>query len=293
MATFSRSTFSHASYAALRPSYPPSLYKRVLDFHIGPRNLLVDLGTGHGVVARALAPSFQRVFGTDPSSGMISQARSLTPSDQYSDVKYHTAAAEYLPMVRDGEADCIVAGQAAHWFDYGKFWPEMRRILRKRGTVAFWGYKDPVFVDHPKASRILFHYAYDDREDRMGPYWQQPGRSIVQDQLRKVVPPYENWEEVTRVEYEPGVEGKRSGEGTPFLEKTVRLGEMLEYLRTWSSYHAWKEAHPEEQRRADGGSGDVIDRMFDEMKTSEAWDDSDLEVNIEWGTSLVMARKKH
>ena len=288
---FRKSTFSHSSYAAIRPSYPQSLYNRILSFHHGPRNLLLDLGTGHGLVPRALASSFKQLIGTDPSPGMISQARSLTPSDQYPSITYEVASAEDLPFVQNESVDMVVAAQSGHWFDYPRFWKEMRRVVRSGGTVAFFGYKDHVFVDYPKASKIMAHYGYDDRDDRLGPFWQQPGRSILQDQLRKVQPPQEEWEQVTRIEYEPGTNGRRSGEGTLFLEKRMKVGEVLEYVRTWSSYHAWREAHPEEMPIRDGGQGDVLDKMFKEMKEAENWENEDLEVDIEWGTSLVMARK--
>ncbi|KAI9654538.1 MAG: hypothetical protein M1821_006628 [Bathelium mastoideum] len=291
MATFSKSTFSHSSYAAIRPSYPQSLYNRILSFHHGPRNLLLDLGTGHGLVPRALSSSFKQVIGTDPSPGMISQARSLTPNAEYPHITYEVAPAEELPFVQQESVDVVVAAQAAHWFDYPRLWKELRRVVRRGGTVAFWGYKDPVLVDFPKASKIMFHFGYDNRDDRLGPFWQQPGRSIVQDQLRKVQPPTGDWEEVTRVEYEPGTNGKRSGEGTPFLERRMKVGEVIEYVRTWSSYHAWREAHPEQVPLKDGGRGDVLDEMYQEMKDTERWENEDLEVDIEWGTSLVMARK--
>lgn len=28
--------------------------------------------------------------------------------------------------------------QAAHWFNWEKFWPEVARVLRKDGTLAVW-----------------------------------------------------------------------------------------------------------------------------------------------------------
>ena len=267
------------------------MYDHILSFHHGPRNLLLDLGTGPGIVPRALSNSFTHLIGADPSEGMISQARSLTPSAQYPNITYEVAPAEYLPFVQSGSVDMVVAGQSAHWFDYARFWKEMRRIVRTGGTIACWGYKDSVFVDFPKASKIMYHFGYDDRDDRLGPFWQQPGRSILQDQLRRVEPPQDEWEQVTRVEYEPGTRGRRTGQGTPFLEKRMKVGEVIEYVRTWSSYHAWLEAHPDQMPVKDGGNGDVADRMYEEMKEAEQWESADLEVYIEWGTALIMARK--
>ena len=86
----------------------------------------------------------------------------------------------------------VVAGQAAHWFDYGKVWPELSRTVRRGGTLAFWGYKDNVFVEHPAASKVLDRYCYG--EGTMGPYWEQPGRGILRDLYRVVVPPEGEWE---------------------------------------------------------------------------------------------------
>jgi hypothetical protein len=135
-------------------------------------------------------------------------------------------------------------------------------------------------------------YAYGEHPDMLGSYWQQPGRSYLQDQLRVVKPPVEAFEDVTRVEYEPGVKGKRTGEGTCFIEKTVTVGACKEYVRTWSAYHSWLEAHPGMKPRSQGGEGDVVDLMFDEMAVkAEQFEKDENLVDVEWGSALVMARK--
>src|SRR5205085_12061911 len=97
----SKATFSHSNYAALRPSYPPRLYDTVLAFHKGPRNLLIDLGSGHGLVARYLSKYFDKVIGTDPSVGMIQEARSRTSKEEYPNVDFIEASAESLPFAAD------------------------------------------------------------------------------------------------------------------------------------------------------------------------------------------------
>ncbi|KAL8828146.1 MAG: hypothetical protein Q9170_006729 [Blastenia crenularia] len=296
MAQFAKTTFSHASYAAFRPSYPTALYETVLNYHDGPKSLCVDLGTGHGLVARSLAPYFTKVIGSDPSAGMIKQATSLTPKKDFPNVNYQEAAAESLPFLQDSSVDLVVAAQAAHWFDYPRLFPEMKRVVRHEGTLAFWAYKDHVFVDHPGATDVLNRYAYGDSNDLLGPYWSQPGRSFVQSKLRNIEPPRDDWEDVKRIEYEPRAEGSRSGTGTMFLHRRVKLQECMNYIRTWSSFHAWQEAHPAAQSRQEGGNGDVVDEMFDEMKTLEGgwqvdnWEEH--EVEIEWGTGLLLARKR-
>ncbi|KAK5129932.1 hypothetical protein LTR08_002692 [Meristemomyces frigidus] len=296
MATFAKSTFSASTYATFRPSYPASLFNTVIAYHRGPKRLCLDLGCGPGNVTREMSRHFDRVVGTDPSPGMIAQARasiSGTEMGKYSHVEFREGFAESTSDVGEGEVDMVVAGQAAHWFDFGRLWPEMRRLVRKEGTVAFWGYKDHVFVDYPEATRLLQEYAYGEHPDKLGSYWSQPGRSYLQDQLRVVRPPAEEWSDVQRVEYEPGTKGKGSGEGVVSMEKALTVGEVKAYMRTWSSYHGWREAHPQRTARGQGGDGDVVDQLVDEIAEGAAhFRDEGSVVNVEWGSSLVMARKR-
>jgi trans-aconitate 3-methyltransferase len=237
-----------------------------------------------------MASRFDRVIGTDPSPGMIKQAKE---QNTMSNVEFHQGSAESTPFLSDGSVDCIVAGQSSHWFDYPKLWPEMKRLLRSGGTLAFWGYKDPALVDYPEATKVLDRNTYGDDPETMGPYWSMPGRRYVQEKLRVIQPPPDSFENVERIEYEPACNGPRRGEGTIFMEKQLTIAEMKDYYRTWSSFHGWQEAHPDEIARARGGKGDLLDRMFDEIgeKINELKDEQKV-VNMEWGSGLVMARKK-
>lgn len=225
---------------------------------------------------------------------MIKQARESSKSQTNLEFKEGSAETGSKEIgLEDGSVDLVVAGQAAHWFDYEKLWPEMARIVRPGGTLAFWGYKDHVFVDHPKATAIMQDYAYDAHPDKLGSYWPQPGRSYVQDKLRIIRPPTADWESVDRIEYEPGTSGSRSGDGTLFMERESSVGEVKEYVRTWSSYHGWTETHPEQVARSRGGKGDIMDEMFDRIaREEEAFRDEENRVRIEWGSAVVMARRK-
>ncbi|KAK8210114.1 trans-aconitate methyltransferase 1 [Zalaria obscura] len=136
-----------------------------------------------------MAPLFENVIGTDPSDPMIKRANEQTPKDKYPNVSYQSASAEDSPFLEAGSVDLVVAAQAAHWFDYPRLFPELSRVVRKGGTLAFFGYKDHVFVDSPRATEILNHYGYGMEKELLGPYWQQPGRSITLNKLRAVQPP--------------------------------------------------------------------------------------------------------
>jgi trans-aconitate 3-methyltransferase len=219
---------------------------------------------------------------------MITQAKSS--SSQYPNIEFRQASAEDLSFVEDGSLDMVVAGQAAHWFDYNKVWPELSRKVRKGGTLAFWGYKDNIFVDYPAASKVLDQFCYG--AETMGPFWEQPGRQILRDLYKDIVPPGEEWEGVERVEYEPGTEGKGSGSGRGelLMQRRLKLGEVEGYLRTFSAYHNWVDKNE--------GVKDIGDKMFERMLEvepewrvqGEGW--RDFEVENEWGSVILMARKK-
>ncbi|KAI1134420.1 S-adenosyl-L-methionine-dependent methyltransferase [Hypoxylon sp. FL0543] len=299
MATFARPTFSAKAYAAFRPAYPPSLFRTVLSYHQLPASsgTLLDLGCGHGPIARYLRPHFKSVVAIDPSAGMIAQAQQTTIDP---DITFRQGSAEDLSFLSDASVDMAVAGQAAHWFDYSKVWPNLARVIRPGGTVAFWGYKDNVLLGAEQATEIMEHFVYGFGEvapgvNGMGPYWQQPGRNIVRDLLRSVRPPETDWTDVKRLEHEPGEDGT---EETCWLRKKMKLGEVEGYVKTFSCYVAWKDAHPEAKSRSEGGDGDILDIMWDRMVDAvpewkamgERWREA--EVINDWGTYILMARRR-
>ncbi|KAI8628203.1 methyltransferase domain-containing protein [Xylariaceae sp. FL1651] len=305
MATFARPTFSAKAYAAFRPTYPAQLFRTVLGFHqlplapaAGSETTLLDLGCGHGLIARALSPHFQRVLAIDPSAGMVEQARRMTDDAK---ITFRQGRAEDLsPLVRPASVDMAVAGQAAHWFDYSVVWRELARALKPGGTVALWGYVDNVLMAAEPATAVMekFVYGFGDAApgiEAMGPYWEQPGRNILRNLLRSVQVPEDDWRDVTRLEHEPG---KLDKEDVCWLRKTMKLGELEAYTRTFSCYSGWKDAHPEAKSRTEGGKGDVVDVMWDHMIDSvpewksmgERWREA--EVVSDWGTYIIMARRR-
>ncbi|KAI1097681.1 S-adenosyl-L-methionine-dependent methyltransferase [Jackrogersella minutella] len=299
MATFARPAFSAKAYAAFRPAYPPSLFRTVLNYHQlpVPSGTLLDLGCGHGLIARSLRPHFKSVFAIDPSAGMIAQAQQTTTDPE---ITFRQSSAEDLKFLSDGSVDMAVAGQAAHWFDYGKVWPNLARVVRPGGTVAFWGYKDNVLLGAEQVTEIMEEFIYGFGQvapgfTGMGPCWEQPGRNILRDLLRSVRPPETEWVDVKRLEHEPGKDGT---EETCWLRKKMRLGEVDSYLRTFSCFNAWKEAHPDHKSRVEGGDGDVFDVMWDRiLDTVPEWKAMggqwrDVEVVSDWGTYILMAKRR-
>ncbi|KAI1177897.1 S-adenosyl-L-methionine-dependent methyltransferase [Nemania sp. FL0916] len=302
MATFARPAFSAKAYAAFRPAYPASVFRTVLGFHqlplTGSETTLLDIGCGHGLIARALSPHFHRVLASDPSAGMLEQARQTTDDAK---ITFHQGRAENISaLTGPASIDLAVAGQAAHWFDYSVVWKELARVLKPGGTIAFFGYMDNVLMGAEQATAIMEKFFYGFGEvapgmEAMGPYWEQPGRNILRGLLRSVEVPGDHWKDVTRLEHEPG---KQDNEDASWLRKTMKLGEVEAYTHTFSCYTSWKDAHPEIKSRAEGGPGDVVDVMWDHMIDSvpewkamgERWREA--EVVSDWGTYIIMARRR-
>jgi trans-aconitate 3-methyltransferase len=80
------------------------------------------------------------------------------------------------------------------------------------------------------------------------------------------------------------------------MEQRMTVAQNMEYIRTSSSFHGWQEAHPNRKSRFAGGKGDCIDELFDKIaeveedwKNDQNWQEK--EIDVEWGTGLVLARK--
>ncbi|WP_305046585.1 class I SAM-dependent methyltransferase [Geoalkalibacter sp.] len=114
-------------YRVFRPTYPAALFEWLA--RIAPaREAALDCGCGNGQAAVLLAPHFKKVFAVDPSREQILNAM---PREN---LTYLVAPAEATGLA-DGSIDLAVAGQALHWFDFERFYPEMRRVVRAKGGI--------------------------------------------------------------------------------------------------------------------------------------------------------------
>lgn len=121
-----------ADYAAARPTYPAALFDWIAE--AAPcRDRVWDVGTGTGQAAVDLAARFKAVHATDFSAGQIAAAK-VAPN-----ITYVMAPAE-SSRLPDHWADAVTAANALHWFDFDKFWPEVRRVSRPGALFAAWGY---------------------------------------------------------------------------------------------------------------------------------------------------------
>jgi ubiquinone/menaquinone biosynthesis C-methylase UbiE len=193
MATFGKAAFNTAVYGSFRPTYPRQLFDFIFDYHGRSRgarwDVAIDLGCGTGQATTELTP-FKRVIGVDPSTSMLTQARQHTASlglDGTNQFSFVQSAAEDLRFLENDSVDLIVSSQASHWFDWNKFWPEAARVLRSGGTTAHWIYSEFRLSQHPSLTPIITEYAQGtDPATSLGPHFQRPGRTILENHLLDV-----------------------------------------------------------------------------------------------------------
>jgi len=146
-------------YQQYRPSYPDELFYH-LSFICQQHDCAWDCATGTGQSARALAPYFQQVIGTDASEAQIAMAISNAGKG----LQFKTALAEQSGLA-DHSTDLITVSQAAHWFNLDAFGLEVRRVLKPQGILAIWCYT--LLGVEAEIDEAINHFYY----DVVGPYW--------------------------------------------------------------------------------------------------------------------------
>lgn len=362
MATFSRTTFDAAAYLAFRPSYPRWVHDKVITYHFGrltpspsasPSNssLALDLGCGPGISTLSLLPHFEKVIGIDPSSKMVSAAITpstpnlpahLLPEGKLGSLEYRQGFSEQLDFLPDASVDLVTSGQAAHWFDYPKFWKTLTRVVRPGGSVCLYGYPDFFLPEFPSTRSLLNKFALKDGQgpgsprisgeaevDSIGEYWEQPGRSIVNQGLEPVPFPttyaeiaeqwdastafkrtfstqglekdqiWSSWPPLTSTQLEADgltqeVKREFTGEQKDVtMDKTLDWDQLASYLRTWSATHTYLQQHPEEKEQK--GGKDVVDRFLVKLREEVTRANGGKEVqelHLRWPLCFVMIKKK-
>ncbi len=200
-----KDNFSSASdqYAKYRPVYPQEFFT-YLNSILPNKNAAWDCGTGNGQVAIELAKTFHHVHATDISQSQIDNAA------QAGNITYSVQPAESTNF-EDGSFDLIVIAQAIHWFDFERFYSEVRRTAKDDALICVVGY------NRPKVSEEIDGLITSFYTNIIGPYWDKERRYIDEDY--KTIPfPFEEIQ------------------APQFANKLHwTLEHMIGYLNTWSA----------------------------------------------------------
>jgi SAM-dependent methyltransferase len=129
------------AYLAGRPRYPSELITYLEATGALPHGgLVADVGVGTGLSADPFLAAGHRVIGVEPNAPM--RAAGLEYLARYPHYEARDGTAEATGL-QSNSVDLVIAGQAFHWFDPGRFRTESLRVLRPGGWAALiWNDRD-------------------------------------------------------------------------------------------------------------------------------------------------------
>lgn len=234
------------AYRSYRPGYPPDLFAWLAGLP-ARRDAALDCGCGTGQASAALAEHFARVYAVDPSADQIGNA---TPHER---VEYQVAPAEATGLP-DRCVDLVIAAQALHWFDFGRFYPEVRRVAREGAVFAAFTYG--LLAIDEKLDRIIGRFYH----DVIGPCW-PPERAHVDTGYRTLPFPFAEIEAPAFA-----------------MEAEWDLQHLMGYFETWSAVKEYRRMRDDEP----------LELVADEL--AAAWGDPALERRISWPLVLRAGR---
>jgi len=190
-------------YAKYRPTYPPAFFS-YLDEFLEKKDCAWDCGTGNGQVAYELAKSFKKIMATDISKQQIVNAAKAD------NIFYSIQPAEQTHF-EDDLFDFIVVAQAVHWFDFEKFYAEVKRTAKKDALLCIVGYG--IISVSPAVDALISDFY----TNTIGSFWDKERRYI--DEGYRTIPfPFE---EISTPQFEN--------------RHLWSLDHLVGYLNTWSA----------------------------------------------------------
>jgi len=116
-----------------------------------PTDLALDVATGTGNTALALAPFVRRVIGLDLTREMLAHASRLTRERSLSNAEWVLGDASRLPFADDSFELYTVRAAPHHFTDFDGFLSEALRVLKPGGAAAL------VDCAPPTAAREVLH----------------------------------------------------------------------------------------------------------------------------------------
>ena len=213
-------------YSFSRPVYPADLYAFLSD--ITPNHDLVwDCATGNGQAAIGLCKYFKKIIASDASKSQIDN------KFERENITYKVFPAEKTSLPSNSFGLVTVA-QAVHWFDFGRFYEEVKRVSRKggEGRIALWCYG--MHQINPQIDKVSERLDVDG--DILGDSWPKEIKHV--DEGYSTIPfPFKEID-------------------TPRFEMNTKwnIYQLFNYMKTWSAvkkYHTEKKSDPLDLVRED------------------------------------------
>jgi SAM-dependent methyltransferase len=197
------------TYVQFRPRYPQQLFQ-FLSEQTSDHQLAWDCATGSGQAAQSLIPYYDRVIATDASAEQINNA----PPHERIDYRIEPAEESSLDS---HSVDLVTVAIALHWFDFERFYQEVRRVVRPGGIIAAWTYHRPQIT--PEIDQGIANL-----EDQvLGEYWPEQLHYLREHYQTLPFPFVELSPPAFRIEAE------------------WNLDQMLGFFNTWSAVRRFKE----------------------------------------------------
>lgn len=234
-------------YVKFRPTYPKELFEFLKGLTL-EHKLAWDCGTGNGQSAIKLADYYENVYATDPSQEQIRNATA------HNRIFYKVENAETPNSIEDNSVDLITVAQAVHWFDFAKFYTQVKRVLKPNGVIAVWAYGIPTI------NRDIDNIIKDFHDNVVGEFW-LPENKLIDKGYSTIPFPFNQIK-------------------TPdfFIKKEVTLSETLGHLRSWSATQKYIDKYNE----------NPLEHLSEKLQ--EHWKNIEIEKEITWKLILKVGK---
>lgn len=148
---------AHAEEIARSPGFV-ALRDRIIDLSRPTQDdVVVDVGSGTGLLSLAIAPRVSRVWSVDIASGMTEYLRTKAASAELDNVETVTASAVSLPLV-DATADLVVSNYCFHHLsdpEKERALSEVRRVLKPGGRLVLGDMMFRVGIQDPRDREVV------------------------------------------------------------------------------------------------------------------------------------------
>lgn len=237
-------SFHSKEYSFSRPTYPDLLFE-FLSTITPQKNLAWDCATGNGQAAIGLSKYFKNVIASDASKNQIQHGF------QRENIDYKIFPAENANLDNDS-VDLVTVAQALHWFDFEKFYINVKRVGKKDGIIAVWSYD--MHKINPQIDNISSQLNVDG--EILGNYWAKETK-YVKEKYKTIPFPFK---EIS----------------VPAFKTTLywNLLQLWNYMPTWSSV---KKYYSENKQ-------DPLDLVKSELKS--LWGDELNKKEVTWNINI-------